>query len=81
MLILARKKDQSIILNGDIEITVVDIDKNGNVKLGIKAPKNVSILRKELYQEIQESNKEAIQETNKMVDLKTLKGILKNNPL
>ncbi|HMA99627.1 MAG TPA: carbon storage regulator CsrA [Spirochaetota bacterium] len=51
MLVLARKKNQSIIINDDIEIFVVDIN-NDQIKLGIKAPKNVTVHRKEVYDSI-----------------------------
>ncbi len=78
MLILSRKIDESIILNGQIEIVVVDVDKNGNVKLGIKAPKDVSIFRKEIYEEIQKSNKEAVTKNHAVADLDFVKGMFEN---
>ncbi|MEW9123765.1 MAG: carbon storage regulator CsrA [Thermotaleaceae bacterium] len=58
MLILTRKKDESIIIDDKIEIKVVGIE-DGKVKLGISAPKDVTIHRKEIYIEIQEENKAA----------------------
>ncbi|MBM6997273.1 carbon storage regulator CsrA [Paenibacillus sp. DXFW5] len=58
MLVLTRKKGESIIIAEDIEITVLAIDGE-NVKIGVKAPKQVNIHRKEIYLAIQESNKEA----------------------
>lgn len=58
MLILSRKKDESIIINDNIEIQIMEIDE-GKVKLGIKAPKNVSIHRAEVFERIQLENKEA----------------------
>lgn len=58
MLALSRRKDEAIIINDDIEITVIEV-KGEQVKLGISAPKSVSIYRKELYIQIQEANKEA----------------------
>jgi carbon storage regulator len=51
MLVLSRRKDESIILGDDILITIVRIDK-GNVRIGITAPKEVPIHRKEIYDEI-----------------------------
>ena len=48
MLALSRKKDEAIIINDDIEITVIEI-KGDQVKLGISAPKSVPIYRKEVY--------------------------------
>ena len=58
MLALSRKKDEAIIINDDIEITIIEV-KGEQVKIGISAPKSVSIYRKELYLQIQEANKEA----------------------
>lgn len=55
MLALSRKKDEAIIINNDIEITVIEI-KGDQVKLGISAPKSVPIYRKEVYVQIQEAN-------------------------
>ena len=59
MLALTRKKDESIVINGDIEITIMEI-KGDHVKIGIKAPKKVPIYRKEIYDQIQQENKEAM---------------------
>lgn len=58
MLALSRKKDESIIIGDHIEITILDI-QGEQVKLGIKAPKHISIHRKEVYIQIQEENKAA----------------------
>ena len=58
MLIITRKKGESLMIGDDIEITISKID-DGSIKLGIKAPKNISILRKELYEQIEKENKEA----------------------
>lgn len=62
MLALSRKLNQSIIVNNDVEIVVLEI-KGDQVKLGVKAPKSVPIYRKELYAQIQQSNKEATETT------------------
>lgn len=59
MLALTRKKKESIILNNDIEITILEI-KGEQVKIGISAPREVQIYRKEVYLQIQEANKEAM---------------------
>lgn len=59
MLVITRKKDESVLIGDDIEIIVVKID-DGSVKLAIKAPREVTILRKELYKEITEENKKSI---------------------
>lgn len=58
MLVLTRKKNQSIIINDNIEISVLDI-QGDQVRIGIDAPKSVSIHRKEVFLEIQEENKKA----------------------
>ena len=58
MLIITRKKGESLMIGDDIEIVISKID-DGSVKLGIKAPKDVSILRKEIYEEVEKENKEA----------------------
>jgi len=58
MLALSRKINESIMLGNDIELVVLEI-KGEQVKLGIKAPKSVQILRKEIYLQIQAENKEA----------------------
>ena len=55
MLVLARKLDESIVIGEDIRIKVISIDK-GIVKLGIEAPKDVSIMRNELLEDVKESN-------------------------
>jgi len=60
MLALTRKKDESIIIGDQIEITILDI-QGDKVKLGIQAPKNIAIYRKEIFLEIKEENKAAVQ--------------------
>ncbi len=59
MLALSRKKNEALIVNNNIEITVLEI-KGEQVKLGISAPKDVPVYRKEVYVQIQEANKEAV---------------------
>lgn len=58
MLALSRKLNESIVVGNDIEITILEV-KGEQVKIGINAPKTVPVYRKELYTQIQESNKEA----------------------
>ena len=55
MLALSRKKDEAVIINDDIEITIIEI-KGDQVKIGISAPKSVPIYRKEVYMQIQNAN-------------------------
>ena len=59
MLALTRKTGESLVLNNNIEITVLEI-RGDQVKIGISAPKEVPIYRKEVYLQIQEETKEAM---------------------
>jgi len=78
MLVLSRKKGQSIIISDDIEITVLEVDGEV-IKIGIAAPKSVKILRKELLASILESNREAAEGTIDMhVMSEQIKKIRKN---
>ena len=58
MLALSRKKNEALIINNNIEITILEV-KGDQVKIGITAPKEVPIYRKEVYVQIQEANKAA----------------------
>jgi len=58
MLILARRTNESIVIGDDIEVSVVDI-KGDQVKLGIKAPRQVKVYRREVFEAIQEENRKA----------------------
>ena len=55
MLVLARKLNESIVVNDDITIRVISIEK-GVVKLGIDAPKEISIVRSELIEDVTDAN-------------------------
>jgi carbon storage regulator len=55
MLVLARKLNESIMIGDEIEVVVIDI-KGDQVKLGIRAPKSVTVHRMEIYQEIKQEN-------------------------
>ena len=74
MLILTRKKGESIVINDNIEITIIE-SSDGKVKLGIEAPKNIDIHRKEVHEAMQEENKSV--KSSKQVDLNFLKDLLK----
>jgi len=52
MLVLSRQKDESIVVGDDVEITIVDV-RGDKVRLGITAPRSVSVHRKEIYEAIQ----------------------------
>ena len=71
MLIITRKKGQSIMIGDDIEITVSKFE-DGSVKLGIDAPKEMTILRKELYEAVRKENEEAMK-----INIDLLKNIRK----
>ncbi|SDZ32885.1 carbon storage regulator, CsrA [Proteiniborus ethanoligenes] len=74
MLILTRKANESIIIKDNIEIIVVGIE-DGKVKLGIKAPKEIDIYRKEVYETIQNENKQAA--ATKPIHIDLLKDFFK----
>jgi len=58
MLALSRKKGEAIVVNNNVEITVLEV-RGDQVKIGITAPKEVPIYRKEVYVQIQKANEEA----------------------
>lgn len=72
MLALTRKKGEAIVVNNNVEITILEV-KGDQVKIGISAPKDVPIYRKEVYIQIQEANKEAVNAEG-MAALKNLLG-------
>ncbi len=59
MLALSRKKNEAIVINNNVEVTILEV-KGDQVKIGISAPREVSIYRKEVYLQIQAANKEAV---------------------
>ncbi|MGG0662684.1 carbon storage regulator CsrA [Viridibacillus arvi] len=59
MLVLTRKTGESIMVGDQIELKVLSVDGD-QVKLGIVAPKSVKVHRSEVYQSIQQQNKEAL---------------------
>lgn len=59
MLVLSRKKGESIVIQDQIELTILSVDGD-IVKVGISAPKHVDIFRKEIYLSIQETNRESV---------------------
>ena len=60
MLVLSRQRDETIMIGDDIEVTVVDI-RGDKVRLGINAPREVSVHRKEVYDAIRRENRAAAQ--------------------
>ena len=73
MLALTRKTGDAIMINNNIEITILEV-RGDQVKVGISAPKEVSIYRKEVYLEIQKENQAAQQIS--MDDVEALKNLL-----
>ena len=71
MLVVTRKQGDSILIGDDIEISVSKIE-DGSVKIAIQAPREMSILRKELYKEVESENIEAAK-----VNLDLLKNLKK----
>ena len=61
MLTLSCKKNESLVINNNIEVTILDI-KGDQIKIGITAPREVPVYRKEIYLEIQEANKSSVTE-------------------
>ena len=58
MLVLSRQKDESIVIGDDVEITIVDV-RGDKVRLGINAPRSISVHRKEIYEAIQREKEQA----------------------
>lgn len=71
MLVLSRKTEESIMLGKDIEIKVLGIEDD-RVKIGISAPREVEIYRKEIYLEIQEENRAASQQRLNLDELRNI---------
>ncbi|WP_445487936.1 carbon storage regulator CsrA [Niallia sp. 03133] len=71
MLVLTRKQGEVIKIGDDIEITII-ANKGEQVKIGIQAPKDIQILRKEIYDQTLEENQQASQ------DISTILPFLKN---
>jgi carbon storage regulator len=63
MLVLSRKKDESIMIGDEVEITIVDV-RGDKVRLGITAPKSIPVHRREVYDAIQREKKAAKEAQN-----------------
>lgn len=62
MLVLTRKKGQKLIISDNIEITILET-KGESVKIGVQAPKEISVFREEIYEEIKKANAQALKDT------------------
>ena len=74
MLALTRKKGEALVINNNIEITVLEI-RGDQIKIGISAPKDVPVYRKEVYLQIQKENEAAIS----VDSLEALKGPMESD--
>ncbi|MGF9699795.1 carbon storage regulator CsrA [Paenibacillus sp. MABNR03] len=72
MLVLTRKKGESIVISDDIVLTVLSVDGE-NVKLGIAAPRDIDIYRKEVLEAIEQNNQNAAMNLEALQ--KTIKGL------
>lgn len=70
MLALTRKKDESLVINNNVEITILEV-RGEQVKIGITAPKEIPVYRKEVFRQIQEENKQVLDQKN-LEELKKL---------
>ena len=68
MLILNRKEGESIIIADNIEVRILEI-QDGKIKIGIDAPREITILRKEVYDSVVEENKNAISNDEDILQL------------
>jgi carbon storage regulator len=81
MLVLSRKLNQSIMIGDDVEIIIVSVDRE-QVKLGIKAPREIAVHRSEVYQEIQRANETAAATVVETLDGATANtAVLRSTPL
>ncbi|MEZ0537223.1 carbon storage regulator CsrA [Caldicellulosiruptoraceae bacterium PP1] len=78
MLVLTRKAGEQVLIADDIIVKVISIEKD-IVRIGIEAPKNVKVLRYELIQEVKSENVEALQGKERLMKIKDLKGLIKDD--
>ena len=67
MLVLTRKLNESVMIGDEIEICILDI-RGEKVRLGIKAPREIMVHRKEIYEEIRKANEEAARSSLEMAE-------------
>ena len=75
MLVLSRKTNESIVIDGNVTVSVLRVD-NDNVRIGIDAPLSIPVLRKEIYEEIKTNNELAAGSAKRKV--RQVKQLVKN---
>jgi carbon storage regulator len=75
MLVLSRKPGQSILIGDNIEIQIIEV-QGDQIRIGISAPRDISIVRKELIDEVRQTNREAVVD-NSRISLEFLGKVLK----
>jgi len=78
VLVLARKPNQSIMIGDEIEIKIIEV-KGDQVKVGISAPRLVSVHRKEVFEQIKSANIEATGSQDKIDKIKSFSSLFKKN--
>lgn len=71
MLILSRKPNESIMIGDQVQVSIIDI-RGDQVKLGIRAPREVKVYRQEVYQAIQTQNREALRAGTQLPQIDTM---------
>ncbi len=79
MLVLTRRLNQSIKIGDDVEIIVIEV-RGDQVRLGVSAPRNVSVHRKEVYLQIQQENQAASQASAEEISLDALTQAMQSLP-
>ncbi|MGN0307993.1 MAG: carbon storage regulator CsrA [Lachnospiraceae bacterium] len=74
MLALSRRKNEALVINNNVEITILEV-KGDQVKIGIEAPKEVPVYRKEVYLQIQQANKDAMDNAISPESMDALKNL------
>ena len=77
MLVLSRKTNESIVIDGNITVSVLRVDHD-NVRLGIEAPLEIPVLRKEIYEAIKTNNEMAAGSAKRKVKQVKVKQLVKN---
>lgn len=76
MLVFSRKKDESIMIGSDIELKIISVGRD-TVKVGISAPRHVTIHRKEIFLAIEEENRKAAMKAVSSNQLDLIKKLVK----